>query len=131
MKAKVTDGFGDVLYRGPLPATGPRTGTHPQADRALMRDASQRAEIRHALAHHEALRILRAAEQPAPYLRDDLQAVRRRAWDAPMATGGRTEYPAAYRPPVDRVDATLGALMAAASLALVAGGVVLAMWLQD
>lgn len=131
MKAKVTDGFGDVLYRGPLPATTPRTGTYPQADRAMLRDAGRRAEIRHLLAHQEAMRILRAAEQPAPYVRDDLQAIKRRAWDAPMATGGRTEYPAAYRPPVDRIDATLGACMAAASLALVVGGVVLAMWLSD
>ncbi|MCO5763778.1 MAG: hypothetical protein NHG36_20130 [Chromatiaceae bacterium] len=97
----------------------------------MLRDLSQRAEIRHALAHHAAMQILHAGERPAPYLRDDLQAVKRRPWDAPMATAGRTEPPAGYRPPVDRVDATLGALMAAASLTLVIGGCVLAMWLSD
>ena len=130
MKAKISDRHGDVLYRGPVPSSGPKTVTHPLTDRPMLRDL-QRAEIRHALAHHAAMQILHAAEQPAPYLRDDLQAVKRRPWDAPMATAGRTEPPAGYRPPVHRIDATVGALMAAASLALVVGCCVLALWLSD
>lgn len=37
-------------------------------------------------ARREAQQILAAAERPAPTVREDLQAVRRRPWDAPMAT---------------------------------------------
>ena len=37
-------------------------------------------------ARREAQQILAAAERPAPTVHDDLQAAKRRPWDAPMAT---------------------------------------------
>ena len=61
--------------------------SQPQpSERARLRAASVQHEQREARARREAQQILAAAERPAPTVREDLQAVRRRPWDAPMAT---------------------------------------------
>jgi len=56
------------------------------SERARLRAASVQHEQREARARREAQQILAAAERPAPTVHDDLQAAKRRPWDAPMAT---------------------------------------------
>ena len=61
--------------------------SQPQpSERARLRAASVQHEQREARARREAQQILAAAERPAPTVHDDLQAAKRRPWDAPMAT---------------------------------------------
>lgn len=61
--------------------------SQPQpSERARLRAASVQHEQREARARREAHQIVTAADRPAPTVREDLQAVRRRPWDAPMAT---------------------------------------------
>ncbi len=61
--------------------------SQPQpSERARLRTASVQHEQREARARREAQQILAAAERPAPTVHDDLQAAKRRTWDAPMAT---------------------------------------------
>ena len=61
--------------------------SQPQpSERARLRAATVQHEQREARARREAQQILAAADRPAPTVREDLQAVRRRPWDAPMAT---------------------------------------------
>ena len=71
--------------------------------------------------------LLIAGDRPAPTVIEDLQAVRRRPWDAPMATRERREPqpPAGYRPPVTRINASRAMTAAIASLTI-AGCVVIA-----
>ena len=61
-------------------------GLAQPSERARLRAASVQHEQREARARREAQQILAAADRPAPTVREDLQAVRRRPWDAPMAT---------------------------------------------
>lgn len=68
----VADQHGDVLL-------GP-------SERVRLRAATVQHEQREARARREAQHILAAAERPAPTVREDLQAIRRRPLDAPMAT---------------------------------------------
>lgn len=61
--------------------------SQPQpSERARLRAASVQHEQRESRARREAQQILAAAERPAPTVHDDLQAAKRRPWDAPMAT---------------------------------------------
>lgn len=61
-------------------------GQPQPSERARLRAASVQHEQREARARKEAQQILAAAERPAPTVHDDLQAAKRRPWDAPMAT---------------------------------------------
>ena len=61
-------------------------GQPQPSERARLRAASVQHEQREARARREAQQILAAAERPAPTVHDDLQAAKRRTWDAPMAT---------------------------------------------
>lgn len=61
-------------------------GQPQPSERARLRAASVQHEQREARARREAHQILTAAEGPAPTVHDDLQAAKRRPWDAPMAT---------------------------------------------
>lgn len=56
------------------------------SERQRIRAATVCQEQRDARARREAHQIVAAAERPAPTVREDLQAVRRRPLDAPMAT---------------------------------------------
>lgn len=56
------------------------------SERARLRAATVCQDQRETRARREAQQILSAADRPAPTVREDLQAVRRRPWDAPMAT---------------------------------------------
>ena len=56
------------------------------SERARLRAATVSQEQREARARREAHQIVTAAERPAPTVHDDLQAAKRRPWDAPMAT---------------------------------------------
>lgn len=56
------------------------------SERARLRAATVQHEQREARARREAHQIIAAADRPAPTVREDLQAVRRRPLDAPMAT---------------------------------------------
>lgn len=56
------------------------------SERARLRAATVQHEQRESRARREAHQILTAAEGPAPSVWEDLQAVRRRPLDAPMAT---------------------------------------------
>ena len=61
--------------------------SQPQpSERARLRAASVQHEQREARARREAHQIVTAADRPAPTVREDLQAAKRRTWDAPMAT---------------------------------------------
>lgn len=71
----------------PNPAAALAELGQPQpSERARLRAASVQHEQREARARREAQQILAAAERPAPTVHDDLQAAKRRPWDAPMAT---------------------------------------------
>ena len=71
----------------PNPAAALAELSQPQpSERARLRAATVSQEQREARARREAQQILAAADRPAPTVREDLQAVRRRPWDAPMAT---------------------------------------------
>jgi len=71
----------------PSPAAALAELGQPQpSERARLRAASAQHEQREARARREAQQILAAAERPAPTVHDDLQAAKRRPWDAPMAT---------------------------------------------
>ena len=71
----------------PNPAAALAELSQPQpSERARLRAATVQHEQREARARREAQQILAAADRPAPTVREDLQAVRRRPWDAPMAT---------------------------------------------
>ena len=61
-------------------------GQPQPSERARLRAASVQHEQREARARREAQQIVTAAERPAPTVREDLQAAKRRPWDAPMAT---------------------------------------------
>ncbi len=61
-------------------------GQPQPSERARLRAASVQHEQRETRARREAHQILTAAEGPAPTVREDLQAAKRRPWDAPMAT---------------------------------------------
>lgn len=56
------------------------------SERARLSAATVQHEQREARARREAHQIVTAAERPAPTVREDLQAIKRRPWDAPMAT---------------------------------------------
>ena len=71
----------------PNPAAALAELGQPQpSERARLRAATVCQDQRETRARREAQQILAAAERPAPTVREDLQAVRRRPWDAPMAT---------------------------------------------
>jgi len=71
----------------PNPAAALADLSQPQpSERARLRAATAQHEQRETRARREAHQILAAAERPAPTVQEDLQAVRRRPWDAPMAT---------------------------------------------
>lgn len=61
-------------------------GQPQPSERARLRAATVQHEQRESRARREAHQILTAAEAPAPSVWEDLQAVRRRPLDAPMAT---------------------------------------------
>jgi len=61
-------------------------GQPQPSERARLRAASAQLSQREARARREAQQILAAADRPAPTVREDLQAAKRRPWDAPMAT---------------------------------------------
>ena len=61
-------------------------GLAQPSERARLRAAMVSQEQRDSRARREAQQIVAAAERPAPTVREDLQAVRRRPIDAPMAT---------------------------------------------
>lgn len=61
-------------------------GQPQPSERARLRAATVQHEQRESRARREAHQILTAAEGPAPSVWEDLQAVRRRPLDAPMAT---------------------------------------------
>lgn len=96
---KVADRSGDELMTFPADrhvATNPqRDLPNPAAALANLGQPSERARLRAATgsqdqresrARREAHQIIAAAERPAPTVREELRAVRRRPWDAPMAT---------------------------------------------
>lgn len=71
----------------PSPTAALAELSQPQpSERARLRAATVQHEQREARARREAQQILAAAERPAPTVHDDLQAAKRRPWDAPMAT---------------------------------------------
>ena len=71
----------------PNPAAAMANLGQPQpSERARLRAATVCQDQRETRARREAHQILAAADRPAPTVREDLQAVRRRPWDAPMAT---------------------------------------------
>ena len=71
----------------PNPAAAMAEIAQPQpSERARLRAATVCQDPRETRARREAHQILAAADRPAPTVREDLQAVRRRPWDAPMAT---------------------------------------------
>lgn len=75
------------LREVPNPAAALAELGQPQpSERARLRAATAQYEQREVRARREAHQILAAAERPAPTVREDLQAVKRRPWDAPMAT---------------------------------------------
>ena len=55
------------------------------SERQRIRAATVCQEQRDSRARREAQQIMAAAERPAPTVREDLQAIKRRPWDAPMA----------------------------------------------
>ena len=61
-------------------------GQPQPSERARLRAATAQHEQRETRSRREAHQILTAAEAPAPSVWEDLQAVRRRPLDAPMAT---------------------------------------------
>jgi hypothetical protein len=73
---------------GPRPVTVERKGSREAtpSERARFRAATVSQDQRESRARREANQIVAAAEKPAPTVREDLQAVRRRPLDAPMAT---------------------------------------------
>ena len=96
-RVKIADKAGNEI---PFPAD-PHVATNPQRDlpnptaaltlgqireRQRSRAATVCQEQRDARARREAQQIMAAAERPAPTVREDLQAIKRRPWDAPMAT---------------------------------------------
>ena len=75
------------LREVPNPAAALAELGQPQpSERARLRAATAQHEQRETRARREAHQILTAAEGPAPSVWEDLQAVRRRPLDAPMAT---------------------------------------------
>lgn len=71
----------------PAPAVALAAMATPQpSERARLRAATASQEQREARARREVKQIIAAAEKPAPTVREDLHATRRRPLDAPMAT---------------------------------------------
>ena len=92
------------------------------SERARIRAATVQHDQREARARREAHQIIAAADRPAPTVHDDLQAAKRRAWDAPMAT----REPHA----VDRTTLLLARVLAwAGGLVLIGAGIMLSTWL--
>lgn len=132
---KIADKAGDELVTFPAERnllTGrQREVPNPAAALANLGQPSERARIRAATVQHdqreararrEAHSIIVAADRPAPTVHDDLQAAKRRAWDAPMAT----REPHA----VDRTTMLLArALALAGGLIILGSAILLALWI--
>jgi len=97
---------------------------------ARLRAASRAFEQRQDRSRLAALAYIEAAEQPAPLLHDDLQAVRRRPLAAPMATPKRRlpQDPAIVNTPYGPINTTASVLVTATSIALVLLCLTLAAW---
>lgn len=109
-----------------MPPAHPANAAPQPSERALLRAATALRKQ----SEERTRRILLAADRPAPTVQEDLQAVRRRPLDAPMATRERLERqpPAGYRPPV-RIDATRSMAVTVASIVMIIASIVLAAWL--
>jgi hypothetical protein len=67
MKTTVSDRHGDVLYNGPLPKEGPRTGTHPLvSEKRRMRECHRMADLRLEESNRRALEFIERAEPSSP-----------------------------------------------------------------
>lgn len=117
-----------LIDSAPVPA--PVSSLDP-SQRARIRAVGISQEQREARARREVLAYIAAAEQPARHVRDMLDSRRRRPVDAPMATCQRIEPqpPAGFPVSVERIDANRSAIATAASIALVAGCIGLALYL--
>ena len=106
--------------------------TPAPSERARLRAATVAHAQREARTRHEVLAIVAAAERPAPTVLEELDAIRRRPWDAPMATRPRIEpQPPASRafvPIPEKTDA-IATLKTVSSFCVVTGCILLALWL--